>query len=106
MAWTKGAVVIVKRGDQEWADAMEESLDIPRGDDREMKELENENKELKRDNDLAKIHDTRFTNMVIQGLEHEYGRNRIPPTWLKVVKQGFALVVYLVSVFYDKFCNI
>lgn len=106
MAWTKGAVVIVKRGDQEWADAMEESLDIPRGDDREMKELENENKELKRDNDLSKIHDTRFTDMVIESLEHDYGRTRKSPKWAQIVKQGFALIVYVVSVFFDKFLTI
>ena len=105
MPWKKGAVVIVKHGDQDWADSMEESLNIQRASDKELEELENENRNLKRDKDLSKIHDDRFTQNALDDLENKWDYYP-PPTWLRVIKEGLAFIVYWISIFFDKFLTI
>ena len=110
MAWKKGAVVIVKRGDEEWADAIEEVLDIQKASRKELeelenenKELENENKELKRSKDMTKIHDDKFTDNMIAKLEREYGNHWTPPKWVRWILEAVAFVVYWISLFVDKY---
>lgn len=106
MSWSKGAVVIVKRGDQEWGDAIEDSLNIKKASDKELEELRNENEALKRDKDLGSIHDNKFTNLAIESLKTQYKHKKEPPKWAKIVMEGFAFIVYLISVFFDKFLTI
>lgn len=103
MAWKKGAVVIVKRGDEEWADAIEEGLNIQKASRKEVEELKNENKDLKRSNELTKIHDDKFTDNMIAKLEREYGNSWVPPKWAKWILEGVAFIVYWISVFVDKY---
>lgn len=106
MAWKKGAVVIVKRGDQEWGDAIEDALNVKKASDKELEELRKENEELKRDKELTKNHDTRFTNMAIQDLKDKNEYYKTSPPWLRVIKEGFAFVIYWISVFWDKYMTI
>lgn len=106
MSWSKGAVVIVKRGDQEWGDVIEDALDVKRASNKELEELRKENEELKRDKELARNHDTRFTNKAIQDLKDENEHYKTPPKWLRVIKEGFAFIVYWISVFWDKYLTI
>ena len=106
MSWSKGAVVIVKRGDQEWGDAIEDSLNIKKASDKELEELRNENETLKRDKDLGSMHDDKFTDLAIQSLREKYKHKKEPPKWAKIVMEGFAFIVYWISVFFDKFLTI
>ena len=104
MAWKKGAVVIVKRGDEDWADAIvEKGLKIQKVSDKEIEELRNENEKLKCANEMTKIHDTRFTNAVIQNLSIENDYYPTRPKWLRIIMEGFALIVYWISLFADKY---
>lgn len=106
MSWSKGAVVIVKRGDPEWGDVIEDALDVKRAPNKELEELRKENEELKRDKELARNHDTRFTNKAIQDLKDENEHYKTPPKWLRVIKEGFAFIIYWISVFWDKYLTI
>ena len=106
MAWKKGAVVIVKRGDQEWGDAIEDALNIQKASDNELEELRKENEELKRDKELSKKHDDRFTDYAINELANKQDYYRTPPTWLRIIKEGFAFIIYWISVFWDKYLTL
>ena len=106
MPWEKGAVVIVKRGDQEWGDAIEDALGVKKESDKELEELRKENEELKRDKELSKNHDTRFTDRAIQDLNYSDEYYKTPPKWLRIIKEGFAFVIYWISVFWDKYLTI
>ena len=105
MAWTKGAVVIVKRGDEEWADSIEKTLTVDEGwaDSKEIEQLKSENEELKRDKAMTKIHDTRFTNAAIDSLSNKHDYYLPPPRWIRIIKEGIAFIVYWVSIFVDKY---
>lgn len=99
MPWSKGAVVIIKRGDEEWADSMENAL-VPKKDICDDEEM----KTLKRDNELTKIHDTRFTNNMIEALLHTYGPIPKPiPKWLDWLLAPWTLLIYGVSLFTNKY---
>ncbi len=94
--WSKGAVVIVKRGDEAMADAMASSFE----EDREKDPLTNEERawkdllsQAKEDAVLAKIADAQAT----------YGRNYIPPKWAKKIVEGFAFIVYGISIFVERY---
>lgn len=97
--WSKGAVVIVKHGDQEWADSIEQALAIRRASEKELRELE----ELKRHKNLSKIHDDKFTDIVIEDARRRYRKIRPMPRWLDILLAPWSLLVYGVSLFADKY---
>lgn len=98
--WSKGAVVVVKKGDPVIADAIEKGVTankmVPKKD---VEETERENAFMKKryreslENDIADA-------------ELQYGYNRVTPRWLKPIAGLWALIVYGISVFVDKFMTI
>jgi hypothetical protein len=99
MPWSKGAVVIKKSGDEEWANEMEKVLDIPREDDKDREAL-------KRDNEWMKRHIVEELEQKIIDAEIDYGYNFVPPKWLKPVISMVALIEYGEAMFVDKYMKI
>ena len=95
--WSKGAVVIVKRGDEAMADALERGLDIRYSDDT--------SKEQKCKYELMEITRSEKLQRQIEELEEMYGYNWTPPRWAKGMSV-FALIIYGISVFIDKYLRI
>jgi hypothetical protein len=68
MSWSKGAVVIVKRGDQEWGDAIEDALDVKRASNKELEELRKENEVL-----TAKLNEQeKRTNGIFEKIKYAF----------------------------------
>lgn len=99
MAWSKGAVVIKKTGDESWANEMEKALDIHKAADREKAELE-------RDNEWMKKHIVEDLESKIMDAEINYGYNFIPPKWARPIFEGIALIEYGLALFVDKYMTI
>ncbi len=91
--WSKGAVVVVKRGDKAMADAIEKGLDIRyTNNDRY---------------DLVKNRDRLYWQAKIDEAQLYYGTNPAPPPkWARKIVAGFAFIVYGFSVFVDKYLKI
>ena len=102
MSWTKGGVVIVKRGDRVLTDAIEQSINIQLASRKELEELIEENKRLKMENSLLRRLVNRYVRADILALEYEYGYNPKPPKWARKVSELFAFVVYKFSVFTEE----
>ena len=96
MPWSKGAVVIKKSGDKEWANEMEKVLDI-------QKEVDPEKEELERDNEWMKKHIVEDLENKIIDAEIKYGYNFVPPKWASPIFKAMALVIYGIAVFADKY---
>lgn len=97
--WSKGAVVIVKHGDQDWADSIEQTIAIRKASNQEVEELKRENTFLKKrttDDLIAKI----------EKAEQDYGYNWTPPKWAKWFFDILALIEYGAAMFVDKFMTI
>ena len=91
--WSKGAVVVVKRGDETMANSMEKAL-MPKRDNKTCK---TELAAIARQKDIAeKIVDARI----------KYGYNWVPTGWAKKAIEGFALIIYGISVFIDRYLTI
>ena len=99
MPWSKGAVVIKKSGDAEWANEMEKALDIQKPVDKEKEALE-------RDNEWMKRHIVEDLEKKIMEAEINYGYNFIPPKWAKPIFDVIALIEYGVAMFVDKYMKI
>ena len=99
MSWSKGAVVIKKSGDEEWANEMEKALDIPKTDDKDREALE-------RDNEWMKRHIIEDLEQKIIDAEINYGYNFVPPKWAKPIFDVIALIEYGVALFVDKYMKI
>lgn len=99
MPWSKGAVIIKKSGDEEWANEMEKALDIPREDDKDREALE-------RDNEWMKRHIIEDLEQKIIDAEINYGYNFVPPKWAKPIFDVIALIEYGVALFVDKYMKI
>ena len=99
MAWSKGAVVIKKAGDEAWAKEMEKVLDIRKAADKEKAELE-------RDNEWMKKHIVEDLEQKIIDAEINYGYNFVPPRWAKPIFDVIALIEYGVALFVDKYMRI
>ena len=94
MAWSKGAVVIVKRGDQDWADSIEQAISIRKASEREVEEL-------KRHKNLTKIHDDKFTDIAIENLRNRY---RVKPVTrvMDILLSPWTLLLYGVVVLSER----
>ena len=99
MAWSKGAVVIKKHGDEAWANEMEKALDIRKATDKEKEELE-------RDNEWMKKHIVEDLENKIIDAEINYGYNFVPPKWARPIFEGMALIQYGIALFVDKYMKI
>lgn len=96
MPWSKGAVVIKKSGDEEWANEMEKVLDIP-------KEADHEKEALERDNSWMKKRIVEDLENKIIDAEIQYGYNFVPPKWAAPIFEAKALIEYWVAIFVDKY---
>ena len=94
--WSKGAVVIKKYGKADWADSIAGT--IGNGGAKDV-----EKEELKRDNDFMRKHVVEALEQKIADAERDYGHNFNPPKPLRWVMEGFALIIYWISVFTDKY---
>ena len=95
----KGAVVIVKHGDENIANALEKGI-IKRFD------LSPENEDLKRDYTFLKKRDRIYWSNKISDAERYYGHNPSYPSWATPIISVFAFIIYLISVFIDKYLTI
>lgn len=98
--WSKGAVVIVKRGDDEIASAIEKALDIRTKDPKLLTKQERDEYDLLRRARSDKIREE------IALAEEYYGYNWVPPKWAEKIVGAFALVVYGISVFIERYLRI
>ena len=96
MAWSKGAVVIVKRGDEAMANGIEDALTSEMVSKKDYDELERENFFLRRRTREEILED-------IAEAEAEYGHNFIPPKWAVPICEGCAFVIYHVCRFIEKY---
>lgn len=99
MPWSKGAVVIKKAGDENWANEMEKVVNIRKAADKEKSELE-------RDNEWMKKHIVEDLEQKIIDAEINYGYNFVPPKWARPIFEGAALIQYGIAVFVDKYMTI
>ena len=99
MAWSKGAVVIKKTGDEAWANEMEKVVNSskPRDQDKEA---------LTRDNEWMKKHIVKDLKQKIIDAEINYSYNFVPPKWAKPIFDVIALIEYGVAIFVDKYMTI
>ena len=96
----KSAVVIIKRGDQEMANAMVDGLNLPAVQDSRMIFLERENFFLKRQR-------TRTMRRKIREAQLKYGNNYIPKSNLgRRIREGWALIEYGLALFAERFMTI
>lgn len=96
MPWKKGAVVIRKAGDEEWANEMERVVSVPEAKDQEKEELA-------RDNEWMKKHIVKDLENKIIDAEINYGYNFVPPRWVKPIFDVIALIEYGLAMFVDKY---
>ena len=96
--WSKGAVVIVKHGDEAMAEALEKGLDIRYRDTTPI--------EKKCKYELMELRQSRRFKEEIEELDRLYGYNWVPPKWAKGIVEVFALAVYGVSIFIDRYLRI
>lgn len=95
--WSKGAVVIVKHGDEAMADAMASSFE---------KKNDISDEEWKHDKawkDLLSEAKNDEIDLLIADAEIRYGHNWQPPAWAKHIVEGFAFIVYKICMFIDKY---
>lgn len=97
--WTKGAVVVIKRGDEEMANAITEGSGVKTVNSKDYNDLETAHELLRR----------RRTEDILDDIidaEEEYGHNWVPPKWAKWIFEGMAFVVYWVCIFIDKYLRL
>lgn len=99
MGWTKGAVVIVKHGDDAIADAIEKGMDIQTYSKKEVKEMERENTFLKK-------RSVESLTKAIQDAENDYGYNWTPPKWAEWIISIWAFCTYHICTFIEKYLSL
>lgn len=100
MMWSKGAVVVVKHGDPNFADAALDGMGFKTVPSREIEALQRDNFFLKR---KAK----KLDDKSIRKARRNYGRNPSPPPkWAQPLVDIWALSVYGVSTFVDRYLTI
>lgn len=98
--WSKGAVVIVKYGDEEMANSMVDGIrinlsEMPKPGTKDIKTLEVENYFLR-------CCVSRLTKDKIDRARDEYGNKSHTPAWIKKISEWVAFVVYCFSTFIEK----
>ena len=98
--WSKGAVVIVKYGDEEMANSMVEGIrinlsEMPKAGTKDIKTLEAENYFLR-------CCVNRLTRDKIERAQDEYGYEGHKPIWIQKIFEWLAFVVYCFSTFIEK----
>ena len=99
MAWSKGAVVIVKRGDPNWADSIEKSMNIQKASIKEVEEMQKSNKYCF----FPKRHTSDELKEMIEDAEKKYGKRWDKPNFLKTIEGWMYLFVYQFIIFVDKY---
>lgn len=99
--WSRGAVVIIKRGDEALADAIEKGLDISSNVPEEA--ISEEIKNLKCENYFLRKKSSKAINEMIEEARELYGYNWTPPKWANRIVECFAFIVYWFSIFVDKY---
>lgn len=99
--WSRGGVVIVKRGDEAITDAIEQGMDILVSDT-----TDEDTKKIKDERDLLKKAKTDAILCKIAKAEYEYGRNPTLPDWARKISEAAALVVYVICTFIDRYLRI
>ncbi len=107
MPWKKGAVVIKKLGDEEWADEMEKVLNAKEESDKDIQTLISnlieENKTLKRDNEFLRKHVVAELKQKIQDAEDAYGYNKEYSGIFGKIMGVIGLILYKTCCFIDKY---
>lgn len=98
--WSKGAVVIVKYGDEEMANSMVEGIrinlsEMPKTGTKDIKTLEAENYFLR-------CCVSRLTKDKIERAQDEYGYLSHTPRFIKRISEWVAFIVYCFSTFIEK----
>lgn len=96
--WNKGALVIIKRGDEAMANAMASPFEQEKNDI-----SDEEYKHDKAWKDLLSKKKNDDILLKIAAANEKYDYNWVPPKWAKKIVEGFAFVVYKVCVFIDKY---
>lgn len=93
--WTRGAVVVVKRGDLAIADTACDGLGLRTVPSRQIENLE-------RDNYFLRRHSKKSTLRTIRRAEQKYGRNPELPMIFKVPLVAYGMIVYGIDRLYDR----
>lgn len=95
--WSKGAVVVVKRGDPAMGDAMLSGMGFETVPSHQIEKL-------KRDNYFLKRKATKAEARAVRKAKALYGYNPpAPPEWAKPLVDIYALAVYGYATFVDKY---
>ena len=101
--WSKGAVVIVRHGDEDMGNAIKDAVGTKMVPIDEVKKLEEDVKELERDNFFLRKRSSEAIMADILSAEIKYGRNFVPPKWAKKIWEWNAFLIYHFSMFVDKY---
>lgn len=93
--WSKGAVVIIKHGDEEIANGIESGISLKQP--KPLNECKTELAAEARKADIA---------AKILKAEIDYGYNPDPPKWARKIVGVFALIIYGITLFIDKYLKI
>ena len=98
MVITKGAVVIIKRGDMELANAIEKGVVKKSVDEATVKDLERDNKFLRKHSSAY------FANEIAKARRkyRKFYHALKCPFMIRKIKEGFALIVYLFSIMVER----
>ena len=96
---SKGALVIIKRGDKDMSDQMADSIVAPA--------IKKDYDKLQAKYYFARKRSRKAIRKDIRKAQRKYGYNYIPTSKvIKFIREGFALVEYGFAVFVDKFMTI
>lgn len=99
--WKKGAVVIVKRGDEAMADAMASNFEQ---EEQEQTDIYSDDQKYdKAWKDLLSQAKSDAVDAMIAKARAEYGHIWTPPKWARRIMEGFAFIIYWICVFIDKY---
>ena len=97
--WSKGAVVIIKRGDE----AMANTMASPFEQRMAAKEHINEDQAIRDWYKMLCKAKKEAVDKAILDAQETYGHNWTPPRWAKKITEGFAFVVYGICVFIERY---
>lgn len=99
---SKGALVIIKHGDEDMSNEMAKSIVAP-----EIKKVKKDYDKLQTKYYFARKRSRKAIRKDIRKAQRKYGYNYIPTSKaVKLIREGFALIEYGFAVFVDKFMTI